>query len=71
MSLPVPVTGIDVCPKCKGQRVIEGLPTTPPRRDDKRSSMLMWDHFELMYHWCDLCGGEGTASAAMERILIK
>lgn len=65
-GFPEPVTGENICPKCKGMRAL------PIDRDIiTNPQTLIWGPGDRPCEWCEVCGGEGTASAALERVLIK
>ena len=63
-GMPEPVV-LDVCPKCNGKRVLPVTKDTNTAAQD-----ILWDITDKPWRWCQLCGGEGTAAAAMERTLI-
>lgn len=75
MSIPVvePVTGEDLCPKCQGQRVLpkrQDIKTTPILGDFRALyEGMLWDDSGNPFVWCRVCGGSGTATDAMERLL--
>lgn len=78
LSHPVvePVTGENRCPRCDGKRV---LPSHSLLNAEHRASLrdlqsfyqqLLWDDNGEPFMWCQLCGGSGLATDAMERLLI-
>lgn len=76
-SKPVvePVTGENVCPRCKGNRILPAnLYTNSPERTlrelQKYYEAILWADDGTPYFWCQMCGGSGTATDAMERLLI-
>lgn len=71
MGLPIPVTGEDLCPKCKGKRVARIVHSRGSFFGMIDRNLLIWSDEGHPYVWCELCGGEGTATCALVRVLLK
>ena len=70
--MPEPVTGRDVCPECNGKRVVQMTNTKSCEKHLVKGWVPMWDGSSgIPYIWCQVCGGEGTASASLARVLMK
>lgn len=71
-----PVTGENRCPRCDGKRVIRAHSLLNAgqraslRELQKFYEQMLWDDDGNAFMWCQLCGGSGTATDAMERLLI-
>lgn len=71
MSLPQPVTGPDRCHTCGGNRVmLIGSGKAMSYQDNNHMAVMFDDGSSLPYGWCATCRGEGTASVAMELLLL-
>lgn len=77
MSKPVvePVTGEDRCPECEGKRVIRNDRDHRSKRQilsELRAiyDAMMWDDEGQSWVWCPVCGGSGTATDAMIRLML-
>lgn len=68
---PERVIGENRCPKCNGTRIVQIIDRRSAAMAKADMSQVLWGPDEEMYHWCSFCGGEGTAGAALERVLIK
>lgn len=77
MATPVvqPITGEDLCPGCDGKRVIPWKKVCV--ENSHRLGSLRVAYENLLYDddfnafcWCYVCGGSGTATDAMTRLLL-